>query len=73
LNVFSWDASAGSLKPVQVPSTVTPGPVTDNPSAEIEVSPNGRFLYESNRRVSAKALADRTVSASTQSTRRKAL
>jgi 6-phosphogluconolactonase len=28
--------------------------VTDNHSAEIEVSPNGRFLYESNRRVDAK-------------------
>jgi 6-phosphogluconolactonase len=51
LNVFSWDASTGSLTPAQVLSTVTPGLTTDNHSAEIEVSPNGRFLYESNRRV----------------------
>jgi 6-phosphogluconolactonase len=50
LNVFSWDATASSLKPVQVLSTVTPGLVTDNHSAEIEISPDGRFLYESNRR-----------------------
>jgi 6-phosphogluconolactonase len=50
LNVFSWDP-AGTLKPVQVISSVTPGLVTDNHSAEIELSPDGRFLYESNRRV----------------------
>jgi 6-phosphogluconolactonase len=50
LNVFSWNPAAGSLTPVQVLSTVTPGLVTDNHSAEIEISPNGRFLYESNRR-----------------------
>jgi 6-phosphogluconolactonase len=49
LNVFSWDA--GKLVPVQVVSSVTPGLVTDNHSAEIEVSPDGHFLYESNRRV----------------------
>jgi 6-phosphogluconolactonase len=49
LNVFSWDGSL--LHPVQTLSTVTPGLVTDNHSAEIEISPDGRFLYESNRRV----------------------
>jgi 6-phosphogluconolactonase len=53
LNVFSWDAASGKLTPVQVLSTMTPGLVTDNHSAEIEVSPDGRFLYESNRRVSS--------------------
>jgi 6-phosphogluconolactonase len=51
LNVFSWDAASGVLSPVQQISTVTPGLVTDNHSAEIEVRPDGRFLYESNRRV----------------------
>jgi 6-phosphogluconolactonase len=49
LNVFSWEA--GKLTPLQAVSTVTPGLVTDNHSAEIEVSPDGHFLYESNRRV----------------------
>jgi 6-phosphogluconolactonase len=53
LNVFSWDAAEGKLAPVQVLSTVTSGLVTDNHSAEIEISPDGRFLYESNRRVSS--------------------
>ncbi|WP_162538333.1 lactonase family protein [Granulicella sp. WH15] len=50
LNVFAWDP-AGVLTPVQAISTVTPGLVTDNHSAEIEVGRDGRFLYESNRRV----------------------
>jgi 6-phosphogluconolactonase len=56
LNVFSWNAVAGSLTPVQVLSTVTPGLVTDNHSAEIEISPNGRFLYESNRRANQQSV-----------------
>lgn len=51
LNVFSWNPEGGVLAPVQVLSTVTPGLVTDNHSAEIEISPDGKFLYESNRRV----------------------
>jgi 6-phosphogluconolactonase len=51
LNVFAWDAAGGVLSPVQELSTVTSGLVTDNHSAEIEVRPDGRFLYESNRRV----------------------
>jgi 6-phosphogluconolactonase len=50
LDVFSWNPT-GVLTTVQVLSTVTPGLVTDNHSAEIEIAPNGRFLYESNRRV----------------------
>jgi 6-phosphogluconolactonase len=49
VDVLSWDGSL--LHPVQTISTVTPGLVTDNHSAEIEISPDGRFLYESNRRV----------------------
>jgi 6-phosphogluconolactonase len=52
LDVFSWDAANGVLSPVQTLSTVTPGLVTDNHSAEIEISPDGKFLYESNRRAS---------------------
>ncbi|HVG26940.1 MAG TPA: lactonase family protein [Acidobacteriaceae bacterium] len=52
VTVLSWDP-AGSLKPVQVMPTLTPGLVTDNHSAEIEISADGRFLYESNRRVAS--------------------
>jgi 6-phosphogluconolactonase len=51
LNVFSWNPAGGALTPLQVLSTVTPGLVVDNHSAEIEIRPDGRFLYESNRRV----------------------
>ncbi len=51
LNVFSWNSEGGALTPLQELSTVTPGLVTDNHSAEIEISPDGKFLYESNRRV----------------------
>lgn len=51
LNVFSWHPEVPSLKPVQAIATLTPGLVTDNHSAEIQISPDGRFLYETNRRV----------------------
>lgn len=54
LNVFSWHPETPALKPVQVIGTLTHGLVADNHSAEIEVSPDGRFLYESNRRVHGK-------------------
>jgi 6-phosphogluconolactonase len=50
LDVFSWDAAAGKLNPVQRLSTVTKGWNGDNHSAEIEISADGKFLYESNRR-----------------------
>lgn len=52
LDVFAWNSQEGVLKPLQTLSTVTPGLVTDNHSAEIAISPDGRFLYESNRRAS---------------------
>ncbi len=51
LDAFRWDAANGKLVPIEVVKTVTPGLVTDNHSAEIAISPDSRFLYESNRRV----------------------
>jgi len=51
LDAFRWDAANGKLAPIEVIETVTPGLVTDNHSAEIVISPDSRFLYESNRRV----------------------
>ena len=51
LDAFRWDAANGKLLPIEVVKTVTPGLVTDNHSAEIAISPDSRFLYESNRRV----------------------
>lgn len=50
IDAFRWNA--GQLLPIQVVNTVTPGLVTDNHSAEIAITRDSRFLYESNRRVS---------------------
>ena len=51
LDAFRWNGANGKLESIQVVDTVTPGLVTDNHSAEIAFSKDGRFLYESNRRV----------------------
>jgi 6-phosphogluconolactonase len=50
VDVFTWDASKGSLTTVQRVQTVPHDFFGGNHSAEIEIHPNGRFLYESNRR-----------------------
>jgi 6-phosphogluconolactonase len=50
IDAFRWNP-AGELDPIQVVDTVTPGLVTDNHSAEIAITNNDHFLYESNRRV----------------------
>ncbi len=50
VDVFAWDPSKTSLRQVQVKSTLPQGFNGGNHSAEIAVSPNGKFLYESNRR-----------------------
>jgi 6-phosphogluconolactonase len=50
VDVFSWDP-AGKLSHVQTVRAATPANFNgDVHSAEIEVSPDGKFLYESNRR-----------------------
>src|ERR1700680_1162132 len=50
VDVFAWDSSKGSLSEVQRVQTVPHDFFGGNHSAEIEVHPNGKFLYESNRR-----------------------
>lgn len=50
VDVFAWDPSRGTLTPVQRVHTVPHNFFGDNHSAEIVIRPDGRFLYESNRR-----------------------
>lgn len=50
VNVFRWDQATGSLSPVQTAASFPKGLDATNNSAEIGVTPNGKFLYESNRR-----------------------
>ncbi len=50
VDVFAWDASKGSLTPVQSAQTMPHDFFGNNHSGEIEVHPSGKFLYESNRR-----------------------
>ena len=46
---FSYDANTGSLSPLQELSTLPEDFKGKNTTAQIEVHPNGRFLYVSNR------------------------
>jgi 6-phosphogluconolactonase len=50
VDVFSWDASKGTLTTLQRVHTVPHDFFGGNHSAEIEIHPSGKFLYESNRR-----------------------
>jgi 6-phosphogluconolactonase len=51
VSVFAWDTALGTLTNVQDASTQVPDFVGSNHTAEIAISPNGRFLYQSNRRL----------------------
>ena len=50
VDVYAWDAAKGTLTPVQRAQTVPHDFIGGNHSGEIEILPNGKFLYESNRR-----------------------
>ena len=50
VDVFAWDPTHGKLTPVQRVQTIPHDFFGENHSAEIEVHPSGKFLYESNRR-----------------------
>jgi 6-phosphogluconolactonase len=50
VDVFAWDAGKGTLTTVQRVHTVPHNFFGGNHSAEIEIHPSGKFLYESNRR-----------------------
>jgi len=51
VTVFAWDSAQGTLTSLQDISTELPGYAGVNHTAEIAISPNGRFLYQSNRRL----------------------
>ena len=53
VTVLAWDATTGSLTPIQDAKTLAPDFIGSNDSAEIAIHPNGKFLYESNRRFRA--------------------
>jgi 6-phosphogluconolactonase len=46
---FAWDAARGTLKEIQSVPTLPAGFTNTSTTAEIEVHPNGRFVYASNR------------------------
>jgi 6-phosphogluconolactonase len=50
VTVMAWDPSTGTFTKVQDARTLQPDFVGANDSAEIAIHPNGKFLYESNRR-----------------------
>lgn len=50
VDVFAWDPAKGTLTNLQSAHTVPHDFAGDNHSAEIAISPDGKFLYESNRR-----------------------
>jgi 6-phosphogluconolactonase len=50
VDVYAWDPSKGTLSGVQRARTVPHDFFGGNHSGEIEIHPNGKFLYESNRR-----------------------
>jgi 6-phosphogluconolactonase len=49
VTAFAYDARTGELKTLQAVSTLPEGFIGENSTAEVQVSPNGRFLYGSNR------------------------
>jgi 6-phosphogluconolactonase len=50
VDVYAWDSTKGTLATVQRAHTIPHDFFGENHSAEIEIHPNGKFLYESNRR-----------------------
>jgi 6-phosphogluconolactonase len=50
VTVLQWDPARGALTAIQDARTLAPDFIGSNDSAEIEIHPNGKFLYESNRR-----------------------
>ena len=50
VTVLAWDPSRGTLTSAQDARTLAPDFIGSSDSAEIAIHPNGKFLYESNRR-----------------------
>lgn len=51
VTVYAWDSAQGTLTSIQDISTELPGYDGSNHTAEIAISPSGKFLYQSNRRL----------------------
>lgn len=49
VTAYAWDAAIGAIAPMQVIDTAPGGFPGRNTTAEIQISPDGRFLYVSNR------------------------
>jgi 6-phosphogluconolactonase len=49
VTAFKYDAASGTLTPIQTLPTLPKGYTDRNSTAEIRVTPDGRFLYVSNR------------------------
>ena len=49
VNTLTWDANTGTLHSVQTISTLPADFTGHNDTAELEVHPNGKFVYASNR------------------------
>lgn len=49
VTAFAYDAGTGTLKSLQTVSTLPAGFTGNNSTAEVQVSPDGKFLYGSNR------------------------
>lgn len=50
VTVMTWDATTGTFAKVQDAKTLKSDFIGSNDSAEVAIHPNGKFLYESNRR-----------------------
>jgi 6-phosphogluconolactonase len=50
ITVLAWDAANGSFTKIQDATSLQPDFIGGNDSAEIAIHPNGKFLYQSNRR-----------------------
>ena len=50
VTAFSWDQATGTLQNLQTSATFPAGLDAFNLSSEIALTPNGKFLYEANRR-----------------------
>lgn len=49
ITTFAWDSAAGTLRELQTVSTLPDGFAEETTCADIHVSPNGKFVYGSNR------------------------
>ncbi|WNM34786.1 lactonase family protein [Streptomyces sp. Li-HN-5-11] len=49
VTTYAWDAGRGALEPLQILPSTSPATTGDSRGGEVAVSPDGRFVYVSNR------------------------